>query len=137
MPILKLNFSNPFSRKFEFFCTKKTFHGKCASFFNSYWGLKLSLSWRTMSLLFADVVSNPIFSSRVFAAFFHFAAMATFFHKILLSFSLTHKLVKFYVYEVALIIVHSGLHEKQICWGGGRDAITPMVDISCFRGQYK
>ena len=71
-----------------------------------------------MSLLFANVVLKPMFSPRVFATFFHFAATATFFlRKLVLSFSLTHKLLKFYVYEVTSIFVHSGLRKKPICWG--------------------
>ena len=37
--------------------------------------------------------------------------------KLMHSFSLTHKLLKFYVDEVASIFVHSGLHEKRISWG--------------------
>ena len=48
-------------------------------FIFSFWGVKISLSLRTMSLLLADVVSKPIISPRVFAALFYFAAKATFF----------------------------------------------------------
>ena len=42
--------------------------------------------------------------------------------KLVLSFSLTHKLLIFYVCEVASIFVHSRLREKRIFWGG---EITP------------
>ena len=38
--------------------------------------------------------------------------------KLVLSFSLTQKLLKFNVYEMASIFVHSGLPEKRICWRG-------------------
>ena len=38
--------------------------------------------------------------------------------KLVLSFSLTHKLLIFYVCEVASIFVHSRLREKRIFWGG-------------------
>ena len=47
--------------------------------------------------------------------------------KFVLYFSLTHKLLIFYVYEVSLILVHPGLRKKQ----------TPQVEINHFRGQYK
>ena len=42
----------------------------------------------------------------------------------------------FWMYEVASILIHSGLRQKRISWGG---EITPLppVEISCFRGQYK
>ena len=69
----------------------------------SFWGLKLSLSWRKMSLLFANVVLKPMFSPRVFATFLHFAFTATFSTKIVFSFFLTYKLLKLYVCEVASI----------------------------------
>ena len=42
--------------------------------------------------------------------------------KLVLSFSLTEKLLIFYVCEVASIFVHSRLREKRIFWG---DEITP------------
>ena len=53
-----------------------------------------------------------------FCQFFYFAATATFFVKN----SLTHKLLMFYVYEVATILIHYGLRQKRISWGG---EITP------------
>ena len=42
-----------------------------------------------------------------------------FWPKLVLFFSLTHKLLIFYVYEVASILIHSGLRQKRISWGGG------------------
>ena len=110
LPILKLNFGNPFFTKIwispcrkdvaqKFFAYENMIH-----FLNSYsfWGLKISLSWRTMSLLLVDVVSKPIISPRVFAALFLFRRQGHIFErKLVLSFSMTHKLLKFYAYEVS------------------------------------
>ena len=79
-----------------------------------------------MLQLFADVVSKTLFLPHFFAAFFYFAATITFFNEN--WWSLTHKLLIFYVYEVSAILVNSGLRENRISWGG---------EISCFRDQYK
>ena len=70
------------------------------------------------------------FEAHVFAArFCHIFSFRRHGHifqrKLVLSFSLTHKLFKFYVYEVASIFVHSGLREKRICWGG-EIALPPL-----------
>ena len=67
-----------------------------------------------MSLLFANVVLKPMFSLRFFATFFSFRHHGHIFQlKEVLSFSLTHKLLKCYVCEVASIFVHSWLREKR------------------------
>ena len=58
-----------------------------------------------------------------FCRFFSFRRHGhIFWPKLVLSFSLTHKLLIFFVYEVASILIHYGLRQKRISWGG---EITP------------
>ena len=67
-----------------------------------------------MSLLFAYVVAKPIFSPRVLPHFSIWPQRQHFSTKISALFSLTHNLLKFYVYKVSSILVHSGLREKSV-----------------------
>ena len=62
------------------------------------------------------------FEANVFAArFCHIFSFRCHGHisqrTLVLSFPLTHKLLK-YVYELVSIFVHSGVREKPICWVG-------------------
>ena len=52
-----------------------------------------------------------------------------FWPKLVLFFSLTHKLLIFYVYEVASILIHSGLRQKRISWGGYHKKILILLKI--------
>ena len=78
----------------------------CFIFTFSFWGLKLSLSWRTMLLLFEGVVSKLIISQFVFAAFFFISPARPHFS--------TKIGALFFSTNCSNLLVHSGLREANL-----------------------
>ena len=139
----------PFSPKFEFLRAEKKVPRnsfcicKCASFFIfifSFWGLKLSLLWITMSLLLPDVVSKPIFSLPILAAYILISPPRTnFLMKISALFFSDPKILNFLRIKCHQFWYILGIARSESV-GRGEGEIThplPPEDISCFRGQYK
>ena len=102
-------------------------------------GLKLSLSWRTKSLFFANVVLKPMFSPRVFSTFFILLPQPHFSTKISALFFSDPQ-------NTQILCVWSGINfrafwasQKENLWGGGGNhpPPPPPVEISCFRCWYK